>query len=184
MCHPSCSRGQGPILSHSCSLFLLCTHCVSTQASNCIGFVLFLNSWKACVKHFKLKLKRQISHASTHSSTLQPPRPTQCASLLSLTVTLSLMGVTRPTTSPNWPRCLNKTLCVCRSVCVSVCALTPLSVCSSLSHLITRAALRWDTKALAGETVSCLSFFSASTWQLFPPQDHFSLRNVLIRRDQ
>lgn len=44
-------------------------------------------------------------------------------------VTLSLMDVTRPAMSPDWPRCLNKTLCVYLSVCVSACVCVHATVC-------------------------------------------------------
>lgn len=44
-------------------------------------------------------------------------------------VTLSLMDVTRPAMSPDWPRCLNKTLCVYLSVCVSACVCVHSTVC-------------------------------------------------------
>ena len=56
------------------------------------------------------------------------------------TLTLCLMGVTRPATSPDWPCCSNKTLCVCPSlrvcVCVCVCVHVNDAVLSSSSHLI------------------------------------------------
>lgn len=89
---------------------------------------------------------------------------------ISPTLTISLMGVTRPTTSPDWHAAwteLPVSVCPCVRVCVHA------TVCVKLiekPHYW--VVLRWDTKALAEQTDSCLSFFSA-----FARQQHSSRFN-------
>lgn len=149
MCHSCCNRGQGLITCHTRSLFLLFTHCVSMRACKYIRLCSF---WivESCDVWNVSSLKRWMSDTHTLLHFASSLADAVCISFvpISPTVTLSLMGVTRPAVSPDWPRRLNKTLCVCLSVRVRLCVCIALSVCRSLSHLITRVVLRWDTKVL------------------------------------
>lgn len=116
------------------------------------------------VKHFKPVLNWWIWDP-THSSTLHPLYLTLCIPYCpNLPHSDPLSNGCHKTYSVPWLATLPEQNFQCLSVCMRVRECVLLSVCSSLSRLITWVVLRWDTKAQADETASCLSSSSAFTW--------------------
>lgn len=116
------------------------------------------------VKHFKPVLNWWIWDP-THSSTLHPLYLTLCIPYCPhLPHSDPLSNGCHKTYSVPWLATLPEQNFQCLSVCMRVRECVLLSVCSSLSRLITWVVLRWDTKAQADETASCLSSSSAFTW--------------------
>lgn len=116
------------------------------------------------VKHFKPVLNWWIWDP-THSSTLHPLYLTLCIPYCPhLSHSDPLSNGCHKTYSVPWLATLPEQNFQCLSVCMRVRECVLLSVCSSLSCLITWVVLRWDTKAQADETASCLSSSSAFTW--------------------
>lgn len=116
------------------------------------------------VKHFKPVLNWWIWDP-THSSTLHPLYLTLCIPYCPhLPHSDPLSNGCHKTYSVPWLATLPEQNFQCLSVCMCVREYVLLSVCSSLSRLITWVVLRWDTKAQADETASCLSSSSAFTW--------------------
>lgn len=116
------------------------------------------------VKHFKPVLNWWIWDP-THSSTLHPLYLTLCIPYCPhLPHSDPLSNGCHKTYSVPWLATLPEQNFQCLSVCMRVRECVLLSVCSSLSRLITWVVLRWDTKVQADETASCLSSSSAFTW--------------------
>lgn len=116
------------------------------------------------VKHFKPVLNWWIWDP-THSSTLHPLCLTLCIPYCPhLPHSDPLSNGCHKTYSVPWLATLPEQNFQCLFVCMRVRECVLLSVCSSLSRLITWVVLRWDTKAQADETASCLSSSSAFTW--------------------
>lgn len=116
------------------------------------------------VKHFKPVLNWWIWDP-THSSTLHALYLTLCIPYCPhLPHSDPLSNGCHKTYSVPWLATLPEQNFQCLSVCMRVRECVLLSVCSSLSRLITWVVLRWDTKAQADETASCLSSSSAFTW--------------------
>lgn len=116
------------------------------------------------VKHFKPVLNWWIWDP-THSSTLHPLYLMLCIPYCPhLPHSDPLANGCHKTYSVPWLATLPEQNFQCLSVCMRVRECVLLSVCSSLGRLITWVVLRWDTKARADETASCLSSSSAFTW--------------------
>lgn len=155
---------------HNLSLFLslpIYPHTVSVRR-RASSFVLFVNSRKACAKHFKLRSKPQISdtHASAHS-TPQPLWPTHYAFPH---IDPLPNGCHKTRNVPSLPEQ--------NSLCLSVPVFMPLSVYSSLSHLITPSGVEMRHKG-AGRQDGLPALQRLYLTALFSSRSHF-LKKCLV----